>query len=230
MPDSVVELKGYRDGLHLVIDSGAKMEDIIAQIEERMAKLGNSLAGTGVRIDLGRGALQTHELNQLERMLQEIYGLEIKQRIDKSSHLAESLQDSPVLGATPPHKPQDSGSDYSLTTEDEKTQFVRQTMRSGQVERFLEGNVVILGDVNPGAEVIAAGDVVVLGTLRGIAHAGALGNTSAVIIAINLVPTQLRIGCFITRPPSRKQRPRDTVEIARTQTDGTIVVEAFEGL
>ncbi len=230
MPDSVVELKGYRDGLHLVIDAGAKIEDIISQIEERMAKLGNSLAGTGVRIDLGSGALQTHELNQLERMLQEIYGLEIKPRIDKSSHLAESLQDSPVLGARPPHKPQDSGSDYSLTTEDEKTQFVRQTMRSGQVERFLEGNVVILGDVNPGAEVIAAGDVVVLGTLRGIAHAGALGNTSAVIIAINLVPTQLRIGCFITRPPSRKQRPRDTVEIARTQTDGTIVVEAFEGL
>ncbi len=70
------------------------------------------------------------------------------------------------------------------------------TLRGGQALHHI-GNVVIVGDVNPGAEVIASGDIVVFGTLRGVAHAGAQGNVGARVFALELAPTQLRIAAAI---------------------------------
>ncbi len=83
---------------------------------------------------------------------------------------------------------------------DERTLLLRQMVRSGQRISW-DGNVVVLGDVNPGAELVARGDILVLGTFRGMAHAGAMGNRKAVIAAYRLLPTQLRIAEYISRPP-----------------------------
>lgn len=80
------------------------------------------------------------------------------------------------------------------------TALVQKTLRSGQTVRF-GGNVVVLGDVNPGAEIIAAGHVLVMGALRGVVHAGAKGDESATVTALALLPTQIRIASYITRPP-----------------------------
>ncbi len=227
MPRPIVELKGFRDGLHLLIDSKANIEDIIPRIEKRMEKLGDSLAGTGVTINLGDGSLAPRELNRLERLLQDIYGLEIKQLIGDLDSMPW-LHDGPqIAGAPALHQVVPQQTDHVLPAEEEKSLFIRQTLRSGQVERFLEGNVVVLGDVNPGAEVIAAGDIIVLGTLRGIAHAGALGDISSVIIALRLVPTQLRIARFISRSPSTQQPQQDMVEFARIRNNDTVVVDAY---
>lgn len=84
--------------------------------------------------------------------------------------------------------------------------IVRRTLRSGQSVHY-PGSVVILGDVNPGAEVIAGGDIIVLGALRGVAHAGALGEEGAVVVAFRLQPTQLRIAHFISRAPDDADLP-----------------------
>ena len=70
------------------------------------------------------------------------------------------------------------------------------TLRGGQVLHH-NGNIVVVGDVNPGAELIATGDIVVFGRLGGIAHAGAQGDESARVYALDLAPTQLRIATFI---------------------------------
>ena len=227
IPRPIVELKGFRDGLHLIIDSQANLEEIIPRIEKRMEKLGDSLAGTGVTINLGGGSMDFQELSRLERLLQDTYRLEIKQLIGKSDDIPRTQEDSPIAGAPALHKATPQSSEYILPAEEEKTLFIRQTLRSGQVERFLEGNVVILGDVNPGAEIIAARDIIVLGTLRGIAHAGALGDITSVIIALSLVPTQLRIARFISRPPSSQRPQGDKVEFARIRSNAAVVVEEF---
>lgn len=226
IPRPIVELKGFRDGLHLFVDPEADIEEIIPRIEKRMEKLGDSLAGTGVTINLGGGSMGAQELSRLERLLQHTYCLEIKQLIGKSDSTPWVQENSPIVGAPALHKATPQSSEY-ISPEEEKTLLIRQTLRSGQVERFLEGNVVILGDINPGAEVIAARDIVVLGTLRGIAHAGALGNISSVIIALSLVPTQLRIARFISRPPSNQRTRRNKVEFARIQDNRAVVVEEF---
>jgi septum site-determining protein MinC len=84
--------------------------------------------------------------------------------------------------------------------------LIRKTLRSGQIIQHA-GHVVILGDVNPGAEIIAGGDVVVWGHLRGVVHAGARGDESCVVCALELQPTQLRIGVLISvSPPPKKRR------------------------
>ncbi|HLV36917.1 MAG TPA: septum site-determining protein MinC, partial [Spirillospora sp.] len=78
---------------------------------------------------------------------------------------------------------------------------------------------------NPGAEVIATGDVIVWGRLRGNVHAGAEGDEDAVVCALDMTPTQLRIaGYIVTSPPEKRHNPRP--EVARVR-DGQIVVEAW---
>jgi septum formation inhibitor MinC len=76
------------------------------------------------------------------------------------------------------------------------TLYHRGTLRGGQALHNL-GNIVVVGDVNPGAELIASGDIVVVGALRGVAHAGAQGDRTARVIALEFAPTQLRIATVI---------------------------------
>jgi septum formation inhibitor MinC len=76
------------------------------------------------------------------------------------------------------------------------TLYHRGTLRGGQALHNM-GNIVVIGDVNPGAELIASGDIVVFGALRGVAHAGAQGDAQARVIALELAPTQLRIATLI---------------------------------
>ncbi|MEO7040135.1 MAG: septum site-determining protein MinC [Candidatus Elarobacter sp.] len=76
------------------------------------------------------------------------------------------------------------------------TLYHRGTLRGGQALHNL-GNVVVIGDVNPGAELVASGDIVVFGALRGVAHAGAQGDRTARVLALELAPTQLRIATLI---------------------------------
>ena len=76
----------------------------------------------------------------------------------------------------------------------------RGTLRSGD-HLEVEGSLLVLGDVNPGARVSAAGDVRIWGRLRGVAHAGSDGNAQARIVALQLQPLQLRIAGAVARGP-----------------------------
>jgi len=78
--------------------------------------------------------------------------------------------------------------------------FIYRSLRSGQSVRH-DGPVVVVGDVNPGAELIAAGDIIVVGVVRGVAHAGCRGDVSARVVACPLEPTQLRIAGIFGRAP-----------------------------
>ncbi|MFA7637602.1 MAG: septum site-determining protein MinC [Monoglobales bacterium] len=80
------------------------------------------------------------------------------------------------------------------------------TLRSGQ-KLYSEGHLIVQGDVNPGAEIKADGNIVVLGTLKGIVHAGASGDRSASVSALVLAPTQIRIADVITRAPDEQVMP-----------------------
>jgi len=104
--------------------------------------------------------------------------------------------------------------------------LVRCTLRSGQAIRH-PGHVVIIGDVNAGAEVIAGGDIVIWGRLRGTVHAGATGNDQAIVCALDLAPTQLRIGKHIARSPEEKPRHTTIPEVASVQ-EGMIIVRSWK--
>lgn len=84
--------------------------------------------------------------------------------------------------------------------EKKSLKIINKTLRSGQTVEY-DGDVLILGDVNPDAYVVASGSIVVMGTVRGIVHAGANGDETAIIMALKLMPQQLRIGSYIARSP-----------------------------
>lgn len=109
-------------------------------------------------------------------------------------------------------------------TASKETVLINRTIRSGQRIKY-PTNIVILGDINPGAEVIAGGDIIVLGRLRGVVHAGAKGSTLAQVVALKLEPTQLRIGSYISRPPEG-EKCIDSIKPERAYIkDNNIVVE-----
>jgi septum site-determining protein MinC len=90
-----------------------------------------------------------------------------------------------------------------------------------------DGNLVVIGDVNPGGEVVAAGNVVVMGSLRGIVHAGADGNKEAIVAAFNLQPTQLRIADVITRSPDDKDSRNPAVPELAFVKDDMVYIERY---
>jgi septum site-determining protein MinC len=84
------------------------------------------------------------------------------------------------------------------------TLYHRGTLRGGQILQQM-GNIVVVGDVNPGAELVASGDILVFGALRGTAHAGAQGDAAARVAALELAPTQLRIATYIAADEAKRK-------------------------
>lgn len=113
-------------------------------------------------------------------------------------------------------------------SERESAILVRRTLRAGQQIRH-PGSVVVLGDVNPGASVVAGEDIVVVGQLRGFAHAGATGDESATIVAFRLRPSQIRIADHIARSPDSGGAEPDQPEVASV-VDGALVIRPFRSV
>lgn len=104
--------------------------------------------------------------------------------------------------------------------------YLQSTVRSG-VEIRHPGTIIIFGDLNPGGKAIAAGDILVWGRLRGIAHAGAQGNTQCRITALQMEFTQLRIADAVARAPQLRPR-RLSPELAFVTTEGIRLVKTSE--
>ena len=126
-------------------------------------------------------------------------------------------------GSSRPTHPR-NGHAGAVLREEPAARFHRGTLRSGQSISAV-GTIVVVGDVNAGAELIATGDIIVWGALRGVAHAGAQGDESAAVYALRLEPMQLRIARAIAiAPPQEKRAKHATPEVARIR-EGKISIE-----
>lgn len=220
MDNAIVKLRGYKDGLHLIINPKVSLKEVETAIHELLSEMNQSLSGTSIQIDMMTTPLTSDDLKELETHLTKSYDLVVS-----GVNVLDEKDESPILAAPTTHS---ISQELSLDTpmHVENAQVVHQTIRSGQTTSCLTGSVILYGDVNPGGEVIASGDIVVLGALRGSAHAGANGRLSSVIIAMDLVPLQLQIGTYVNRPPLG-QKPRGYPEIARVGAEDIIIVEEF---
>lgn len=114
---------------------------------------------------------------------------------------------------------------WSQNLTNKPTILYETSLRSGQRIDF-DGNVVVLGDVNAGAEIVAGGHILVMGALRGMAHAGSGGDEDATVTALTFAPTQVRIASHITRPPEEEQPgPGRTPTVARVKEEGVVIEE-----
>ena len=239
MSDDRVRIRGTSEGLVITLSAG-DLEALLKELDERLSSTASFFRGGRVALHVGPRELTTEDLEALGRTISR-NGVSLWAVIGDSAATqatAEALGLETTFGprattppetAFPPRPEQDEGQakPQSETEEDSGLGIlVRRTLRSGQVVQH-PGHVVIIGDVNPGAEVIASGDVVVWGKLRGIVHAGATGDDGAVVCALSLTPLQLRIGNHIARAPEGREGLPKRPEMASVQ-NGEIVAEPWE--
>ena len=221
MANSTVVLRAYRDGLHLIIKPHLSISDIEEAIQEKLSRMNRPLTGTSVQIDFKGPDLQEEDIAYLRSKLQESYNL-----IVRSIIVSDESTPQPIAAAPTTHIISQAVNTQQNSSDSEPSRIVPHTIRSGQTEDFPQGSLIIYGDVNSGAEVRAGGDIIILGALRGNAHAGMNGRISSVIIAMELVPPHLHIGNYMNRLPI-DQKPRGYPEIARIGVEDVIIIEKF---
>jgi septum site-determining protein MinC len=227
MQEQAFAIKGVRDGLLISLDPAAEWAAVIAMLAARIDEQSNFFAGARIIVDVGGRPVPKYELSSLKALL-ERRGLTLWAVLSVSETTLDSADAldlrTTVGGIAPAHEVREEEAGIDPEEIGTVGVMIRRTLRSGRTVHSV-GHVVVYGDVNPGAEVIATGDVIVWGRLRGNVHAGAEGDEDAVVCALDMTPTQLRIaGYIVTSPPEKRHKPRP--EVARVR-DGQIVVEAW---
>lgn len=218
--NSLIQIKGLRDGLLVSLDDAPWEEQraaLIAQVDSQPS----FFQGARLALDVATQVLKVNELVELRDQLSE-RGIALWAVISESPTTEKTAQ---LLGlATRISKPRPEESrKFSVEDLGEETAlFLSRTLRSGTRIEFA-GHVVVLGDVNPGAEIVAQGNVMVWGRLRGMVHAGSNGNRAAMICALDLSPTQLRIADEVAGSLKPRDLPRP--ERARINEDGKLQAE-----
>ncbi|MDW7651143.1 MAG: septum site-determining protein MinC [Bacillota bacterium] len=215
MSKYTVEFKGTKDGVTIYCLEGADFEDILTDLAERLRQRAAFFAGAQVRLDIGARELSEEQREQLARVIHEHSDMKLV-AIVTTAQRPQTVNQARRRGETEDLKLEGFKEGRSLV--------IKRTLRSGQSIHF-PGNVIVLGDVNPGAEIAAEGDIYVYGTLRGIAHAGIGGDRSASVVALRLAPTQLRIADIISRAPDDSALP-DQPEYAYI-SDNRIMIAAI---
>ncbi|MCW3491349.1 septum site-determining protein MinC [Dethiobacter alkaliphilus] len=210
-----VEFKGTKDGVTIYCLESAGFDEILSDLTERLKQRAAFFAEAEVRVDIGNRILTEDEKEQLAQVIAENSKLQLT-GIQTTAQRPPTVSSAKRRGETEDIKMEGFKEGRSLV--------IKRTLRSGQGVHF-PGNVTVLGDVNPGAEIVAEGDIYVFGTLRGIAHAGAGGDRSASVVALRLAPTQLRIADIISRAPDDSALP-DQPEYAYI-SDNRIMIAAI---
>jgi len=213
-----IQVKGIRDGLLIILGEGP-WDEVYAALLTHLDQQMEFLRGARIALDVGNHILKAVDLGQLRDQLSE-RGLMVWAVVSNSPTTEQTAQ---TLGlATRLSKPAAERRTITADTRlsgGEEAILVRRTLRSGFSLKY-SGHVIVMGDVNPGAEIVAGGDVLVWGRLRGMVHAGAQGDETAQVCALDLTPTQLRIARFIAVAPKRRGKPQP--EVARV-VDGQVV-------
>ena len=214
--------KGNSEGLVIVIPDGYEFGQVLEEIDDKVSHAARFFKGARIRVSYRGAALTPSQEEAVRNILDEKSGA----IIESFSRDEESTQNSYAsCGAKSAQDNQPPSRKLFFTGEDEgNCKFVRNTVRNG-IRIEYDGNVVVMGDINPGGEVVATGNVIVLGTLRGMVHAGADGDRKAFIFALNLRPTQIRIAGAIARMPDEDRNEEGFCPVIATATDGTIGVE-----
>ncbi|MDI3538038.1 MAG: septum site-determining protein MinC [Bacillota bacterium] len=222
--------KGTKDGLLIILDDRREFRLVLDKLKAKLEAARGFFQGAQVIVDTGQRKLSGKQRKALERLINSQTGLKLKgfsmsersgenPEEEPPASSGETAASMPKAAAEEPLSPWPQGTVSNLPT-----LILKRNLRCGQRVNFA-GHVLVLGDVNPGAEIVAEGNVVVLGALRGLVHAGAAGNQEAFVAAYRLEPSQLRIAGVFTRAPDGENAvPEDRPEIARLR-DGLVIIE-----
>ena len=224
----LLTIKGLREGTTFLLDDQAPFQEVVRAVEKELCRADGFFCNSHITLHFGSRLLSKEEWRDLKELLHK-EKLVLHYAIALSPASREVLYKEGVPVREAPLALGNSRSRAPDSFPQEKVAlYLRRSLRSGQKE-VCEGNAVLVGDVNQGAEILAGGDVIVFGSLRGLVHAGYPDSSDAVVISLNLIPLQLRIGSLIARAGEGENNPRTPQpEIARVR-GGRIVIEPFHG-
>lgn len=174
----LVMIKGYKDGLVFQMNDQCEFSDLVEELKHKLEHSHQTILSgplIAVQIKLGNRFVTSEQKAILKQTIASHGNLIVKQ--------IESL-----------------AADETDAEEHRRLYIQKGIVRSGQSLRF-EGDVLYVGDVNPGGTILSTGNIYILGVLKGMAHAGVDGDDQAIIAAALMTPTQLRISDVISRPP-----------------------------
>ncbi len=233
-----VTIKGAAGGLLIRLreDTPGSFADLLVDLDERLHAADKFFRQGRASVELGGRELEAADLEDLQTTLARyeitleaiISGANTTRSLAKQAGITYKM---PSAQNTRPPRPEDTTVDKAEAGrsgppfDTAEALFIRRTLRSGQVVRH-HADVIVLGDVNPGAEIVAGGSVIVWGIVRGRIQAGIAGS-GAIICALSLRPTQLRIGAVVAvSGPEALNEPELGPEMATIQ-DGEIIVEGW---
>ena len=186
MGGEIIKMKGTRTGLELSFAEGVSYPKIEMEVITRLESI-EGFFTRGTEVFVPRGTLPDIQMARLKKIFNQ-HGLRF--RMDELKTDTKPVEKSkPVENSEP-------------VEEEQKMLVFNKTLRGGQEIRT-KSSVMVFGNVNPGAQIIAGGNIDIRGTCRGVVHAGAFGDESAFIVADHLMPMQIRIAELFSRSPDR---------------------------
>ena len=205
-----VMIKGTKSGLSLQLNDRCSYEDILIELEEKLAEFQGLEESPLISVRILTG----------NRYLNPEQEEEIKELIRQKQNLIVEEIDSNVI----------SKEEAKTVIESQEVTSVATIVRSGQILE-VPGDLLLVGDVNPGGTVRAGGNIFIMGALKGIAHAGYTGRNEAVIVASFMTPSQLRISDCISRSPYHyDQEERHQMECAYIDRNHQIIIDRLQVL
>ncbi len=215
-------VKGIQDGLLITLPAG-EWSIVTKQLLETVAAQDDFFRGARLTIQMEDRTLGAAELGSLRSALAE-HEVTLWAILSTAEATQSAAADLGLSRDLETRRSEDDDIPVDTQLPGEEAVLLQRTLRSGHSVRH-PGHVVVIGDVNPGAEIIAGGHVVVWGRLRGVVHAGAAGDESAMVCALDLAPTQLRIAGHITVSPSRRGKPKPERAFIR---DDQLIAEPWQ--
>ncbi len=217
MSGEIVKIKGSKTGLQLSFAANATYEAVLADIKEKLVS-GSGFFLRGTLVQFPADAFSAEKREEIKQLFHE-YGLIC--RVFKGKEILPAMQAQINMQQEQIKAAETQAAELKA----QEMVVVNRTIRGGQ-EIKTKSSVMICGNVNPGAQIIAGGSIDIRGTCRGMVHAGAYGDNTAFIIADHLMPTQIRISNLIARSPD-KMEMTERAERAFIK-NGQIVIEPIE--
>ncbi len=192
--DNAVVIKGSKNGITVFLDKDMPFDELLKNVSDKFKNASKFFNNANMAIAFNGRTLLPDEEKKILDVISDVSELNIVCVLDENGDMNRICEEAvkKALDSVEKH----------IEKEEIKPQpqcmFYKGTLRSGQVFEA-DGSVVILGDVNPGGKVIAKGNVIVLGNLKGNIFAGVDGNENAFVVALEMNPMQIKIGDIIAR-------------------------------
>jgi len=206
-----VTIKGTKEGLVLHLDDTCSYEELKRELDHKLSANSRTQEErqlTSVKVAIGNRYITESQREELKNLI-----------LKKKNFVVDEIVSNVI-----------TKEEAERLIAETEVMTVSRIIRSGQVLE-VPGDLLLIGDVNPGGTVMAGGNIFIMGTLKGMAHAGCYGNEQAVIAASNMKPSQLRISdCLNRAPDSVQSNEKREMECAYIDDDRQIIVDRLQVL